>query len=95
MDPAWLGLLDDVAASPGMQGVRLTEVFLWRPPTLARISISGVVGTSSLLDAEFTAVHQDKGAASWGHQKLVLAKSRRLLAIMPRLHGLRVANSTM
>ena len=64
-------------------------------PTLARIGNAGVVGTSSRLDAEFTAVRQDKGTASRGHRELVLVKSRRLLAITPRLHGLRVANSTM
>ena len=43
-------------------------------PTLARIGNAGVVGASSLLDAVFTVVLQDKGAASWGHRKLVLAK---------------------
>ena len=64
-------------------------------PTLARIGNAGVVGASSRLDAVFTAVLQDKGTASRGHRELVLVKSRRLLAITPRLHGLRVANSTM
>ena len=64
-------------------------------PTLARIGNIGVIGTSSRLDAEFTAVRQDKGTASRGHRELALVKSRRLIAIMLRLHGLRVKNSTM
>ena len=64
-------------------------------PTLARIGNAGVVGASSRLDVVFTTVLQDKGTASQGHRELVLVKSRRLLAITPRLHGLRVANSTM
>ena len=64
-------------------------------PTHARIGMVGVVGDSSWLDAEFTAVRQDKGTASRGHRELALVKSRRLIAIMLRLHGLRVKNSTM
>ena len=64
-------------------------------PTLARIGNIGVIGTSSRLDAEFTAVRQDKGTASRGHRELALVKSHRPLAITLRLHGLRVANSTM
>ena len=64
-------------------------------PTLARIDNAGVVGASSLLDAVFTVVLQDKGAASRGHRKLVLAKSRCLLAITPHLHGLRVMETVM
>ena len=64
-------------------------------PTLAHISNTGVVGTSSRLDAEFTAVRQDKGTASRGHRELALVKSRRLLAITPRLHGLRVVETVM
>ena len=64
-------------------------------PTLARIGSAGVVGASSRLDAVFTAVLQDKPTATQGYRELVLAKSHCLLAITPRLHGLRVANSTM
>ena len=64
-------------------------------PTLARIGNADVVGASSRLDAVFTAVLQDKGTASRGHQKLVLAKSHCLLAIMPHLHGLRVVETVM
>ena len=64
-------------------------------PTLARIGSAGVVGASSRLDAVFTAVLQDKGTASQGHQKLVLAKSHCLLAITPHLHGLRVVETVM
>ena len=64
-------------------------------PTLARISSVGVVGASSRLDAVFTAVLKDKGTASRGHQKLVLAKSHCLLAITPHLHGLRVVETVM
>jgi len=100
MGPALLGLLDDVAASSGMQGVAsreysFVETNISVKPMLARIGNAGVVGASSRLDAVFTAVLQDKGTASRGHRELVLVKSRRLLAITPRLHGLRVANSTM
>ena len=43
-------------------------------PTLAHIGSAGVVGASSRLDAVFMAVLQDKGTASRGHRKLVLAK---------------------
>ena len=64
-------------------------------PTLARIGSAGVVGASARLDAVFMAVLQDKGTASRGHQELVLVKSRRLLAITPRLHGLRVVETVM
>ena len=64
-------------------------------PKLARIGNASVVGASSRLDAVFTAVLQDKGAASRGHRKLVLAKSRCLLAITPHLHGLRVVETVM
>ena len=64
-------------------------------PTLAHIGSAGVVGASSRLDAVFKAVLQDKGTASRGHRKLVLAKSRCLLAITPHLHGLRVVETVM
>ena len=64
-------------------------------PMLARIGNAGVVGASSLLDAVFTVVLQDKGAASRGHRKLVLAKQHRLFAITPNLHGLRVVETVM
>ena len=50
------------------------EIGVGVKPTLARIGSAGVVGASSRLDAVFTAVLQDKGAASRGHRKLVLAK---------------------
>ena len=100
MGPALLGLLDDVIASSGYarvspRGSILTKTGVGVKPTLAHISNTGVVGTSSRLDAEFTAVRQDKGTASRGHRELALVKLRRLLAITPRLHGLHVANSTM
>ena len=64
-------------------------------PTLTRIGNADVVSASSQLDAVFTTVLQDKGTASQGHRELVLVKSSRLLAITPRLYGLRVTNSTM
>ena len=64
-------------------------------PTLAHIGNAGVVGASSLLDAVFTVVLQVKGATTRGHRKLVLAKSRCLLAVTPRLHGLRVVESVV
>ena len=64
-------------------------------PMLARIDNACVVGASSRQNAKFTTVCQNKGTASRGHRELVLVKLRRLLAITPRLHGLRVANSTM
>ena len=64
-------------------------------PTLTRIGNAGVVSALSRLDVVFTTVLQDKGTASQGHRELVLVKSRRPLAITPRLHGLRVENSTM
>ena len=56
-------------------------------PTLARIGNAGVVGTSSRPDAEFTAVRQEKGATSRGHNKK-LVKLHRLLSIAPHVHGL-------
>ena len=100
MGPGQLGLLDDVASSSDMQGVASQEYSFGGTsagvkPTLALISNTGMVGTSSQLDVEFTAVRQDKGTTSRGHRELALVKSRCLLAITPRLHGLRVANSTM
>ena len=66
MDPAQLGLLDDVAASLGMQGVAsweysFVETSVDVKPTLARIGNADVIGTLSRLDAEFTAVRQGKG----------------------------------
>ena len=52
-----------------MQGVRFAGVLIVETgvgvkPTHTRISIAGVGGISSRLDAEFTAVRQDKGTAS-------------------------------
>ena len=100
MGPALLGLLDDVAASSGMQGVAsreysFVETNVGVKPTLDHIGNADVVGASSWLDAVFTAVLQDKGTASRGHRELVLVKSRRLLAITPHLHGLRVVETVM
>ena len=63
-------------------------------PTLARIGNASVVGTSSWLDDVFTTVLQDKGTASWGHNKM-LVKLRRLPAIVPHLHGLRGVENAM
>ena len=64
-------------------------------PTLAHSGIAGVVGASSWLDVEFTAVLQDKRTPSRGHRELVLAKSRCLLAVTPHLHGIRVMEIVM
>ena len=40
--------------------------------------MTGVVSASSRLDAEFTTVCQDKGAASQDHGKVVSCRPRRL-----------------
>ena len=66
MGPTLLGLLDDVAASSGYgrgspRGSVLMEMRIGVKPTLAHIGNAGVVGTSSRLDTEFTAVRQDEG----------------------------------
>ena len=71
------------------------EIGVGVKPTLARIGSAGLGGASSRLDAVFMAVLQDKGTASRGHQKLVLAKSHCLQAITPHLHGLRVVETVM
>ena len=71
------------------------ETDVGEKPTLARIGNASVVGASSRLDVVFTAVLQDKGTVSRGHRELVLVKSRRLLAVTPRLLGLRVVESIM
>ena len=64
-------------------------------PTGAHIGIAGVVGASSRLDAEFSAVRQDKGTPSRGHRELVLVKSHRVPTIAPHHHGIWAANSIM
>ena len=56
-----------------MQGVRLAGVLIvetdvGEKPTHTRIGIASVGGISSRLDAEFTTVRQDKGAASWDRE---------------------------
>ena len=75
MGPALLGLLDDVAASLGYargspHGSILMETGVGVKSTLARNGNAGVVGTSSRLNAEFTAVRQDKGRRLTGPSKL-------------------------
>ena len=44
-------------------------------PVLAHIGNAGVVGTSSRLDAEFTAVRQDKGSRLMGPSKLSVGEA--------------------
>ena len=88
MGPALLGLLDNVAASSGMQGVAsreysFVETSVGAKPTLACIGNAGVVGASSWLDAVFMEVLQDKGTASRGHRKLVFGK----VTLPPRHHA--------
>lgn len=63
-------------------------------PTLAHIGNAGVVGTSSRLDSEFTAVRQDKGATSRGHNKM-LVKLHRVPAIARHVHCLRNMDNAM
>ena len=75
MGPALLGLLDDVAASSGYargstHGSILMETGIGVKPALTHIGNANVVGTSSRLDAEFTAVRQDKGRRLTGPSKL-------------------------
>ena len=61
-------------------------------PTHARINMVGVVGDSSRLDAEFTAVRQDKGTPHGTVGRVGKAMSSRNAS---SLHsGLRVAGST-
>ena len=60
----------------------------------ARIGMAGVVGASSRLDAELTAVRQDKGTTSRGHNKMLL-KLCRLPAIAPHLIGRQVYGSSL
>ncbi len=71
------------------------EIGVGVKPTVAHTSIASVVGASSRLDADFTAVRQDKGTPSRGHRELVLVKSHRLPTIASHPHGLWATNSIM
>ena len=69
MGPAWLGLLDDIAARRGTQGVASWEYYFVETDvsvksTTACIGIAGVVGASSRQDAEVTTACEDKDSAS-------------------------------